>query len=88
MALGPLIRSGHGSTARACMLTELLCFGRSRCRLRQPQVAERVDPRLGHFIVTRGEDMWLKMVLKDGFLHADLHPGNILVHVAEVGYTS
>lgn len=30
--------------------------------------------------------MWLKMVLKDGFLHADLHPGNILVRAAEVGY--
>ncbi|CAM9266582.1 unnamed protein product [Laminaria digitata] len=51
----------------------------------KPQVAERADPRLGHFIVTRGEDMWLKMVLKDGFLHADLHPGNILVHAAEDG---
>lgn len=32
--------------------------------------------------------MWLKMVLKDGFLHADLHPGNILVRAAEVGYAS
>lgn len=53
----------------------------------QPQVTA-ADPRLGHFIVTRGEDMWLKMVLKDGFLHADLHPGNILVRAAEVGLTS
>lgn len=43
---------------------------------------------MGHFIVTRGEDMWLKMVLKDGFLHADLHPGNILVRAAEVGLPS
>lgn len=35
---------------------------------------EKPDPTLGHFIVTRGEDMWLKMVLNDGLLHADLHP--------------
>lgn len=35
---------------------------------------EKPDPALGHFIVTRGEDMWLKMVLNDGLLHADLHP--------------
>ena len=37
---------------------------------------EGPDPSLGHFIVTRGEDMWLKMVLNDGLLHADLHPVN------------
>ncbi|CAM9525132.1 unnamed protein product [Ectocarpus fasciculatus] len=43
------------------------------------------DPALGHFIVTRGEDMWLKMVLNDGLLHADLHPGNILVHAPKDG---
>lgn len=33
-----------------------------------------------HFIVTRGEDLYFNMLLKDNFVHADLHPGNILYH--------
>ena len=28
----------------------------------------------------RGEDVYLKMLLVDNLMHADLHPGNILVH--------
>eukprot|EP00752_Nemacystus_decipiens_P002274 g2155.t1 len=62
-------------------------FGR---RPPQPQDGlelEGPSPSLGHFIVTRGEDMWLKMVLNDGLLHADLHPGNILVHAPKDGET-
>lgn len=43
----------------------------------------RINPRLpvsvAHFIVTRGEDLYLKMLLADGLMHADLHPGNIFV---------
>eukprot|EP00903_Cladosiphon_okamuranus_P010218 g9677.t1 len=57
-------------------------------RRRPPQdglETEGPDPSLGHFIVTRGEDVWLKMVLNDGLLHADLHPGNILVHAPKDG---
>eukprot|EP00617_Octactis_speculum_P026075 CAMPEP_0185747884 /NCGR_PEP_ID=MMETSP1174-20130828/6524_1 /TAXON_ID=35687 /ORGANISM="Dictyocha speculum, Strain CCMP1381" /LENGTH=543 /DNA_ID=CAMNT_0028423279 /DNA_START=6 /DNA_END=1634 /DNA_ORIENTATION=- len=34
---------------------------------------------IAHFVVTRGEDLYLKMLLADGLMHADLHPGNILV---------
>lgn len=34
---------------------------------------------LAHFIVTTGEDTYLKMLLQDNLMHADLHPGNILV---------
>lgn len=34
---------------------------------------------LAHFIVTRGEDLYLQMLIKDNFMHADLHPGNILL---------
>jgi aarF domain-containing kinase len=37
------------------------------------------DLRTAHFLVTRGEDLYLKMLLQDGLMHADLHPGNILV---------
>lgn len=38
---------------------------------------------LAYFIVTRGEDIYLNMLLKDNFMHADLHPGNILYHELE-----
>lgn len=39
----------------------------------------RLPLAIAHFIVTRGEDLYLKMLLEDGLMHADLHPGNILV---------
>mmetsp|Transcript_23101 Transcript_23101/g.50759 ORF Transcript_23101/g.50759 Transcript_23101/m.50759 type:complete len:621 (-) Transcript_23101:188-2050(-) len=31
-----------------------------------------------HFIIVRGEDVYLQMLLVDNFMHADLHPGNML----------
>ena len=34
---------------------------------------------LSHFVVGRGEDDYLKMLLVDNLMHADLHPGNILL---------
>ena len=36
-------------------------------------------PSAAHFIVSRGEDTYLKMLLVDNLMHADLHPGNILL---------
>ena len=33
---------------------------------------------VGAFLVNRGEDVYLKMLLVDQFMHADLHPGNLL----------
>jgi aarF domain-containing kinase len=35
---------------------------------------------LAHFIVSKGTDIYLKMLLNDNLMHADLHPGNILIH--------
>lgn len=40
----------------------------------------KADTELAHFIVSRGEDIYLKMLLADNLMHADLHPGNILIH--------
>lgn len=37
------------------------------------------NSRLSQFIVTRGENAYLKMLLHDNLMHADLHPGNILI---------
>ena len=39
----------------------------------------QVTPQLASFIVTLGESLYLKMLLVDNLMHADLHPGNILV---------
>ena len=39
---------------------------------------ETVSESLGLFIVSKGVDTYLKMLLKDNLMHADLHPGNIL----------
>lgn len=35
------------------------------------------------FIVAQGEAVYLQMLLKDHFMHADLHPGNILFSPAQ-----
>ena len=43
------------------------------------QGAASLDPENAHFIVSRGEDTYLKMLLVDNLMHADLHPGNILL---------
>ena len=40
---------------------------------------------LAHFIVSRGEDVYLKMLLADNLMHADLHPGNILLCAGGLG---
>jgi aarF domain-containing kinase len=44
-----------------------------------PIINPRLPVAVAHFIVTRGEDLYLKMLLVDGLMHADLHPGNIFV---------
>jgi aarF domain-containing kinase len=40
---------------------------------------EQLPRDLAHFVVSRGEDLYLKMLLMDNLMHADLHPGNILL---------
>jgi len=40
---------------------------------------EDADEGLGYFVVCKGADIYLKMLLHDNLMHADLHPGNILV---------
>ena len=40
---------------------------------------QQLPEDLAHFIVSRGEDTYLKMLLVDNLMHADLHPGNILL---------
>ena len=35
--------------------------------------------KLGHEIAAMGTKIMMKMMLNDNFIHADLHPGNVLV---------
>jgi len=37
-----------------------------------------VDRSDAHFVIARGEDVYLQMLLVDNFMHADLHPGNLI----------
>ena len=39
-----------------------------------------LERHVAHFVVSRGEDLYLKMLLSDNLMHADLHPGNILLN--------
>lgn len=50
--------------------------------------AGSLPPSLAHFIVTRGEDLYLKMLINDRLMHADLHPGNILVQSRDLPFES
>jgi len=44
---------------------------------------EPLAKNLAHFLVSRGEDVYLKMLLVDNLMHADLHPGNMLLQGAD-----
>ena len=45
---------------------------------------EMVNSPLGHAIIVTGEDLYLHMMLVDNLMHADLHPGNILIQKKDV----
>jgi len=47
------------------------------------EVSAALELRALHqYIVTRGEDLYLKMLMVDHLMHTDLHPGNIIVEPA------
>ncbi|GKY91355.1 hypothetical protein MPSEU_000107700 [Mayamaea pseudoterrestris] len=48
---------------------------------RTPAAHDLIPLDLAEFIVTTGLGLYLKMLLVDGLMHADLHPGNILIDV-------
>ena len=42
---------------------------------------ELIPMNLAHFLVSTGVSMYLKMLLVDNIMHADLHPGNIMIDI-------
>jgi len=47
-------------------------------------VADNIPLDLAEFLVTNGLSIYLKMLLVDNLMHADLHPGNIMCRVNDV----
>ncbi|CAM9511751.1 unnamed protein product, partial [Phaeothamnion confervicola] len=77
-AAGAMVRAaGHAGL-------EWIRLGCGR-RVQDAELPPPMDPGLAHFVVSKGEDVYLKMLLVDNLMHADLHPGNILVHAPEDG---
>ena len=51
----------------------------------QPPTADGDDIELRKKVALCGVQSYLKMLMVDNFIHADLHPGNVLVRMEEVG---
>eukprot|EP00927_Polykrikos_kofoidii_P041594 TRINITY_DN35456_c0_g1_i1.p1 TRINITY_DN35456_c0_g1~~TRINITY_DN35456_c0_g1_i1.p1 ORF type:complete len:591 (-),score=87.91 TRINITY_DN35456_c0_g1_i1:102-1874(-) len=47
-------------------------------RMHRGQILEDDDRSAARYVINRGEDAYLQMLLTDNFMHADLHPGNIV----------
>lgn len=77
IAAAAAVGAEEGGDAAAASLADLKRVAGKR---RTPLSVE-----LAHFIVSTGEDLYLKMLLVDNLMHADLHPGNILIHVNKKG---
>lgn len=45
-----------------------------------PEVSDVIPTELSKFLVTNGVSIYLKMLLVDNLMHADLHPGNLMVN--------
>jgi aarF domain-containing kinase len=47
--------------------------------------SDLIPPQFAKFIVTTGVALYLKMLLVDNLMHADLHPGNIMLDAQQHG---
>ena len=50
--------------------------------------ADGDDIELRKKVALCGVQSYLKMLMMDNFIHADLHPGNVLVRMEEVGWVA
>jgi aarF domain-containing kinase len=46
-----------------------------------------IPPRMAKFLVTTGVALYLKMLLVDNLMHADLHPGNLMIEMDRLSIT-
>jgi aarF domain-containing kinase len=54
--------------------------------LNRVKVKSLKNTQLAHTIVAGGEDLYLKMLLVDNLMHADFHPGNIMIQEAGAAF--
>eukprot|EP00419_Tripos_fusus_P086995 CAMPEP_0172865494 /NCGR_PEP_ID=MMETSP1075-20121228/81435_1 /TAXON_ID=2916 /ORGANISM="Ceratium fusus, Strain PA161109" /LENGTH=431 /DNA_ID=CAMNT_0013714529 /DNA_START=314 /DNA_END=1605 /DNA_ORIENTATION=+ len=48
------------------------------------KVKDKLSRCVAQWVVHRGQDVYLKMLLVDRFMHADLHPGNLFVDTTKI----
>ena len=50
-------------------------------------LSENYGKNLSKEVSDKGLDAFLKMLILDNFVHADLHPGNMMVRFYKMNYT-
>merc|ERR1712008_133850 len=48
------------------------------------EAKDKLSRGVAQWVVHRGQDVYLKMLLMDGFMHADLHPGNLFIDTTKI----
>ena len=61
------------------LISDLMALSSGSVQRKNGVKPTEITPQLAEFIVTTGETLYLKMLLVDNLMHADLHPGNILL---------
>ncbi|KPI90530.1 hypothetical protein ABL78_0290 [Leptomonas seymouri] len=62
------------------MLVETFCEGRPA----NPEFLASLPPHARDVLANKGLNAWCKMLLRDNFIHGDMHPGNILIDCSDV----
>ncbi|KAG5464457.1 hypothetical protein LSCM1_00645 [Leishmania martiniquensis] len=57
------------------MLVETFCEGKPA----NPEFLASLPPHARDVLANKGLNTWCKMLLRDNFIHGDMHPGNILI---------
>jgi aarF domain-containing kinase len=57
------------------MLVETFCDGQPA----NPEFLASLPPHARDVLANKGLNTWCKMLLRDNFIHGDMHPGNILI---------
>nr|AGU67991.1 ubiquinone biosynthesis protein [Crithidia acanthocephali] len=61
------------------MLVETFCDGQPA----NPEFLASLPPHARDVLANKGLNTWCKMLLRDNFIHGDMHPGNILIDCSD-----
>lgn len=62
------------------MLVETFCAGEPA----NPEFLASLPPHARDVLANKGLNTWCKMLLRDNFIHGDMHPGNILIDCSDL----